>query len=182
MQLILRDRDRPRYLLHGRPEPWWPQSGEIWFTHAQTGTWAAFYSWSTRLSLSVPSLEGSSFWSTMWRKLKVSLLDYDQSIDLSTCPDVMGYAYLVEVADYDEFYATDRVFKITDPMMANMPELTPETKRKMFVRYNYNKLSGQGNFPKGDPDAYVFKGRTVIEEANLRVIHRYRIMKPVVGS
>jgi len=35
-----------------------------------------------------------------------------------------------------------------------------------------------GDFPKGDPDAYIFRGAKVFEDANLKKLHEYRIMKP----
>lgn len=157
------DRNRPRYLLHGWPEFLDPQGDEIWFTHARTTTWASLYSWSARLPMR---------WGTY---------DFARRIDLASCPEVLGYAYLMEVANYDQFYATDRIAKIG---MAdyNAPEHTPETETKIFCRYNYKEVRNLGDFPKGDPDAYVFKGRKVMDEANLKVLHRYRIMKPVLPS
>jgi len=158
-----RDLDKPRFLLHGWADPRDPQDEEIWFTHARTPTWAGIYSWTKQLPLGR------------------GMLHFNSSIPLDTAPHVFGYIYLMEVTN-PKFYEKDRISKITRPTNANVPEHTPETEDKVFARYNYGQVMFLGDFPKGDPDAYVFKGRKVIEEADLRVIHRYRIIKPAADS
>jgi len=153
-----RDLDKPRYLLHGWGDPLNPQDEEFWFTHARTSTWAGIYSWTKQL----PMGRG--------------MLEFNSSIPLDGAPEVFGYIYLMEVTN-PRFYEKERISKTT-AQNGFAPEHTPETEDKIFARYNYGKVRYMGDFPKGDPDAYIFKGRKVIEEANLRVIHRYRIIKP----
>ncbi|VEU34528.1 unnamed protein product [Pseudo-nitzschia multistriata] len=152
------DRDRPHYLLHGWPEPFDPAGDELWCTHARTATWAAIYSWSVRL-------RPGGF-----------LKNWNQAIDLETAPEVFGYVYLFEIGNPD-FYDKDRIARV-GALAANAPDHTPETENKVFARYNYGHVKYMGDFPEGDPDAYVFKGEKVMSEARLRLLHTYRVINP----
>mmetsp|Transcript_7156 Transcript_7156/g.17968 ORF Transcript_7156/g.17968 Transcript_7156/m.17968 type:complete len:373 (+) Transcript_7156:204-1322(+) len=165
------DNDRPHFLLHGWTDPYDPTNNEnngndgddddkieLWCTHARTATWAAIYSWSGRLP---PG--GWTNWS--------------RTIDLETAPEVLGYVYLLEVAN-PGFYDVPRIARI-GALAVNAPNHTPETKNKVFARFNYGQSRTMGDFPKGDPDAFVFKGRRVFEEANIRILRQYRVMNPL---
>lgn len=59
----------------------------------------------------------------------------------------------------------------------NSPEHTPETEGKVFVRYGYRTVKYVGNFPKDDPDAYIFKGEA-LKHAKLKILHTYRVLNP----
>lgn len=158
------DRDRPRYLLHGWTDRYNPSNEssdepEVWCTHAQTATWAAIYSWTGRLQ--------SGGW-TDWSQT--------QQINMRTAPDVFGYIYLFTISN-PNFYDQERVVRVGRATVAS-PTHTPKTDGKIFARYDYGKVKFMGDFPKGDPDAYIFKGEKVLNEANLKILHRYRVMKP----
>jgi len=150
------DRDAPRYLLHGWPEPYDPNGDEMWFTHARTATWAAIYSWTGQLAA------GWTDWSPL--------------IDLKTAPDVFGYIYLFEVGN-PNFYKEPRIVRVGSRAF-NAPDHTPETENKIFARYDYGHVKYMGDFPQGDPDAYIFKGEKVLKEAKLKLLNRYRVIKP----
>jgi len=152
------DRDQPHYFLHGWSEPYDPDAHEIWFTHARTATWAAIYGWTAQLPPRSRWTQGM------------------QSINLSTAPEVFGYVYLFEIANPD-FYNQQRIARI-GALAINSPDHTPETANKIFARYNYRAVRRIGDFPKGDPDAYIFKGKGLLQEAQLRVLHQYRIINP----
>lgn len=156
------DRDKPRYLLHGWSTAYSPdneggEEPELWTTHARTTTWAAIYSWAARLPF-----EG-------WT-------DWNQQIDLTTAPEVLGYAYLFEISNPD-FYKQERIIK-KGGLTYECPKHTPETEGKIFARFDYRRVKYMGDFPKGDPDAYIFRGAKVFKDANLKELHEYRIMKP----
>lgn len=150
------DRDAPRYLLHGWPEPYDPNGDEMWFTHARTATWAAIYSWTGQLAA------GWTNWSPL--------------IDLKAAPDVFGYIYLFEVGN-PNFYNEPRIVRVGSRAF-NAPNHTPETENKIFARYDYGHVKYMGDFPQGDPDAYIFKGEKVLKEAKLKLLNRYRVIKP----
>lgn len=152
------NRDRPHYLLHGWTDPFDPSGDEVWCTHARTATWAALYSWSGRLP--------AGGW-TSW----------NQAIDLRNAPEVFGYIYLFEISN-PEFYEGGSRVKYVAPQTVNAPDHTQETEGKIFVRYNYGEAKYLGDFPEGDPDAYIFKGK-VMQEAKLKILHEYRVMKPL---
>ena len=157
------DRDEPHYLLHGWSSKYDPNGDELWCTHARTATWAAIYSWTNQLK----GGEGSFlqfFNPSAW----------DQAIDLKTAPDVFGYIYLFQVTNPDFYKTQPRIVRVGN-LQANSPH-TPETDGKIFVRYGYSKVKMMGDFPNGDPDAYIFKGK-VLQEAKLKILHQYRIMK-----
>jgi len=160
-----RNRDEPHYLLHGGPGPYNPKGKneqnngadhQMWFTHARTATWAAIYSWTGQLA---------GGW-TNW----------DQSIKLETAPDVFGYIYLFEVTN-SNFYKEPRIIRVGG-MTVNAPDHTPETEKMIFARYGYGEVKYMGDFPEGDPDAYIFRGERVLKEAKLKLLHQYRVMKP----
>eukprot|EP00536_Pseudo-nitzschia_multiseries_P012247 jgi/Psemu1/308938/fgenesh1_kg.458_\ len=151
------DNDRPHYLLHGWTGPYDPSGDELWCTHARTATWAAIYSWSVWLPTG------------NWTK-------WSQAIDLGTAPEVLGYIYLFGVGNPD-FYNEPRIARI-GALSGNSPDHTLETENKVFARYNYRQTKYLGDFPKGDPDAFVFKGERVLREANLQLLHQYRVMNP----
>jgi len=154
------NRDEPRYLLHGWPEPYDPQGDEMWFTHARTATWAAIYSW------------------TGW--MVGGWTNWTQRIDFDTAPDVFGYIYLFEVANPNFYNTTEEQSRIVRVgwNCVNAPDHTPATEHKIFARYGYKEVKYMGDFPPDDPDAYIFKGDKVMKEANLKVLQQYRVMKP----
>jgi len=159
------DRDEPHYLLHGWTEPYDPNGDELWVTHARTATWAAIYSWTGRLP------PGG------WQNPK----HWIQTIDANTVPDdgVLGYVYLFRVGNPGFYNTTEwkpRTIRVGGRTI-NAPEHTPQTEGKIFARYNYGQVRYMGNFPKGDPDAYIFKGKA-LRDAQLQVLHRYRIVTP----
>jgi len=158
------DRDRPRYLLHGWTDHYNPSNEgsdepEVWCTHARTATWAAIYSWTGRLQ------DGG--W-TDWNR--------NQQINMRTAPDVFGYIYLFGISN-PNFYDQERVVRVGRTTILS-PKHTCKTDGKIFARYDYGQVRAMGDFPKGDPDCYIFKGEKVLNEANLKILHRYRVMKP----
>jgi len=154
------DRDQPHLLLHAWTDPCTYEGDEVWCSHARTATWAGIYSWSGRLP------EGG--W-TSW----------DQAIDLKSAPDVFGYIYLLEVSNPEFYKGRSRVHNIHGKI-TNAPDHTAETEGKIFARYGYvDKVKCMGDFPKGDPDAYIFKGKDLVQDAKLKVLHSYRLMKPM---
>lgn len=152
------DREAPHYLLHGWTESWDSTSDEVWTAHASQACWSALYSWSGQLSGNMA-----------------------RAIELHSCPEVLGYVYLLEVSN-PEFYSNGSRISRFEPgsKNPNAPEHTAETDGKIFARYGYGKMFsalGYEFIPVEGPDAYIFKGK-VMQEAKLEVLHTYRIMKP----
>lgn len=155
------DRMTPQYLLHGwSPEEYDPHGDEVWTTHARTATWAAIYSWSSHL----PGL-----W-TEWN----TKIDYKST---TLVPDVLGHIYLFQVTNPNLYDTADRIVRIGQ-FAYNSPDHTKETDGKVFARYNYGEVKYMGDFPDGDPDAYIFKGKKVLDDAKLKILHHYRVMNP----
>lgn len=153
------DRDQPHFLLHAWTDPFDPETDEVWCTHARTATWAGLYSWTGQLP--------AGGW-TSW----------DQAINLESAPDVFGYIYLFEISNPEFYSSRSRVQRVSRGTV-NAPDHTKETDGKIFVRYGYQQVKYMGDFPDGDPDAYIFKGK-VLQDAKLKILHTYRVMKPVL--
>mmetsp|Transcript_115811 Transcript_115811/g.210662 ORF Transcript_115811/g.210662 Transcript_115811/m.210662 type:complete len:308 (-) Transcript_115811:181-1104(-) len=153
--------DRPHMFFHAWPDPIDLQSDELWCSHARHTLYAGVYSW----SIWIP---GS------W------VLPTSRVIDLRSIPDVMGYIYLLEITNPEFYKHGSRVHVMAKPTV-NVPHHTAETDGKIFARYNYRPAQIIGDIPKNDPDAYVFKGR-VLQEADLKIIHTYRVLKPVMNQ
>mmetsp|Transcript_106144 Transcript_106144/g.199849 ORF Transcript_106144/g.199849 Transcript_106144/m.199849 type:complete len:308 (-) Transcript_106144:213-1136(-) len=155
------DPDRPNMFFHAWPDPIDPQGDELWCSHARRTLYAGVYSW----SIWIPGA---------W------LFPGSHAIDVHTIPDVMGYIYLLEITNPEFYKHGSRVHVMAKPT-PNVPPHTAETDGKIFVRYNYWVAQIWGDIPRNDPDAYVFKGR-VLQEANLKIIHTYRVLKPVMNQ
>lgn len=157
------DVDKPRYLLTGSIHPYDPTYDELWASPGRMCQWPAMYSWSPRLP---PGLGWASF---------------TQTIDLADAPDVFGYIYFLEVSN-PKYYENDRIVKVGQTAI-NCPEITPENEGKLFARYSYRDAYYFGNIKTdgSEPDAYIFKGKT-LAEAQLKLLHTYRIMKPELSS
>merc|ERR1712086_83755 len=96
----------------------------------------------------------------------------------STTSEVMGHIYMFKVTD-PNFYDKDRIVRV-GALSVNSPNHTLATEDKIFARYNYQEVQYMGNFDnKTDPDAYIFKGKKVLDDAKLRVLHHYRIINPI---
>ncbi|CAK0820932.1 unnamed protein product, partial [Prorocentrum cordatum] len=154
---------RPRYLLSGSIYPYDPEYDELWASPGRMCQWPAMYSWSPRL----PQGLG-------WASLT-------QAIDLADAPDVFGYIYFFEVSN-PQYYDTDRIVKVGQTAV-NCPQITPENEGKVFARYGYRDAYQFGNIKTdgSEPDAYIFKGKA-LAEAQVKLVHTYRIMKPELPS
>lgn len=157
------DVDRPRYLLTGSIYPYDPTYDELWASPGRMCQWPAMYSWSPRLP----------------QGLGCAALT--QTIDLADAPDVFGYIYFLAVSN-PQYYENDRIVKVGQTTV-NCPAITPENEGKVFARYGYRDAYQFGNIKTdgSEPDAYIFKGKT-LAEAQLKLLHTYRIMKPELPS
>lgn len=157
------DVDKPRYLLTGSIYPYDPTHDELWASPGRTCQWPAMYSWSPRL----PQGLGCA--------------GLTQTIDLAGAPDVFGYIYFLEISN-PSYYENDRIVKVGQGAV-NCPDITPENEGKIFARYGYRDAYFLGNIKTdgSEPDAYIFKGKT-LAEAQMKLLHTYRIMKPELPS
>lgn len=160
------DAEAPRYLLHGWKDPWDSSTEELWTAPASMAFWSAIYSWTGQLSLS----EGLCV------------------IDLDSCPEVLGYIYVLEVSNPEFYSHGPRVLPIEYSGDQNGPEHTEETQGQVFARYGYKRFSDFtreffNGLPDDDvrPDSYIFKGQ-VKQDAGLKILHTYRIMRPSVNG
>jgi len=154
------DVSKPRYFLNGSTYPYDPKYGEVWCSSGRLCHWPPIYCWS-------PNLPAGLSFSSLHQKVNTK--------DLS---DVLGYIYLFEATNYKKYYETDRIVRVGQGAM-NSPTITPENEGKIFARYNYRDSYYFGNIKTdgSEPDAYIFKGKT-LQEAGLTLRHTYRVMKP----
>jgi hypothetical protein len=156
--------EKPRYHLHGRVFPYDPTWGdehqrELWTNSARYCHWPAVYTFSGLLP------EGLG-WSA-----------FTENITLESAPEVFGYIILFELTNPTFFYGDSRTIHVGQKAV-NCPPITPENEGKLFVRYGYMDAYGFGNLPNNEPDAYIFKGRT-LKDAQMKILHTYRLMKPL---
>lgn len=160
------DVDRRRYHVHGRA---WkydasgendPSADEMWTCGAPIAMYPALYCVAPRMP------QGSCPWC------------WSERIDLTTAPDVLGYIYLFEVSNPAFFQERSRIVRVGAATKFT-PSHTPETEGRIFARYGYAaaRMMGNLNIDGSEPDAYIFKGKT-LEEAQIKVLHTYRIVKP----
>lgn len=158
------DIEKPRYHLHGRVFPYDPNWGdenerELWTNSARYCHWPAVYTFSGLLP------EGLG-WSA-----------FTENISMETAPEVFGYIVLFELTNPTFFDGGSRNIRVGQAAV-NCPTITPENEGKLFVRYGYRDAYYFGNLPANEPDAYIFKGKT-LKDAQMKVLHVYRLMKPV---
>jgi len=157
--------EKPRYHLHGRVFPYDPNWGdenerELWTNSARYCHWPSVYTFSGLL-------EGGLSWS-----------GFTEKVTLESAPEVFGYIILFELTNPTFFDGDSRIIKAGAATM-NCPEITSENEGKLFVRYGYHEAYYFGNLPSNEPDAYIFKGKT-LKDAQMKVLHTYRLMKPSV--
>lgn len=145
---------KQHYMLNGSTFHYDPSYDEFWGSSAKFGlVLGSIYSWA-------PNGMSDGF---------------HQATDVDTLPDVLGYVYLLEVTN-KAFYDTDRIEKIVGNVV-NCPKITPDNEGKLFVRFGFSSSYAMGNLKKSEPDAYIFKGKAH-DEAGLKLLHTYRILKP----
>lgn len=155
------DVHKPRYHLHGRILPYDPSTcDELWTNTARFCHWPAMYSWSAHLP------QGRAF------------SEWTDKIALESLPEVLGYIVLFEVTNAEFFDGGSRTSYVGAKAL-NCPKITPQNEGKLFVRYNKPLSYDFGNLPSSEPDAYIFKGKT-LKDAQMKVLHTYRLMKPDV--
>lgn len=158
------DVNKPRYHLHAQIYPWDPSKfDELWSNTARFCHWPSVYCWTSYIQ------EG------MFR-------NWTEKIPVEPLPEVLGYTMLLEVSNPNFFDGDSRMLRVGQEA-AFCPAITPENEGKVFMRYNYRDAHYFGNLPTdgSEPDAYIFKGKT-LEQAQLKVLHTYRLLKPETGG
>jgi len=156
--------DRPRYLLNGSLYNYDPSYDEVWASPGRACQWPAVYCWSGHLPGEGPMV--------------TEIFCCSDKIPMDSLPDVLGYIYLLEASN-PKYYEGDRVQKVG--FTPNCPEVTPENEGKLFARYGYLDAYNFGNMKTdgSEPDAYIFKAKA-LEEADMKLLHTYRIIKPAM--
>jgi hypothetical protein len=157
--------EKPRYHLHGTVYPYDPNYGEenqreMWTNSARYCHWPACYTFTGLL----PEGMGCS--------------GLTEKITLESAPAVFGYILLFELTNPTFFIGDSRNIRVGISAV-DCPKITPENEGKLFVRYGYKDAYGFGNLPSNEPDAYIFKGKT-LKDAQMKLLHTYRLMKPSV--
>jgi len=155
------DVNKPIYHLNGSVYPYDPKFDELWTSPGRLCQWPAIYSWTPILGGSLNPCNGG----------------LSQCADLADVPDVFGYIFLFQVTN-PQYYDQDRIIRVGQSTV-NCPEITPDNEGKIFARYGFRDTYYFGNLKTdgSEPDAYIFKGAT-LEDAQMKVLATYRIMKP----
>eukprot|EP00931_Biecheleriopsis_adriatica_P086720 TRINITY_DN6132_c0_g1_i1.p1 TRINITY_DN6132_c0_g1~~TRINITY_DN6132_c0_g1_i1.p1 ORF type:complete len:314 (-),score=42.02 TRINITY_DN6132_c0_g1_i1:299-1240(-) len=159
------DVNRPHYFLNGSLYKYDPSYDELWASAGRMCQWPALYSWSGHSPAGNSCCTASEIYCC------------DDKIPMDSLPDVLGYIYFLELSNPNYYDKPDRVEKVG--FTPNCPPITPQNEGKVFARYGYMDAYGFGNLKTdgSEPDAYIFKGKA-LEEANMKLLHTYRILKP----
>lgn len=142
----------PKYFLTGTGDDSVEEYDELWTSHASMASWPSLYAWSPSLGL------------------------LRTSIPLGDETTVLGYIHLLETSDP---IAPERITTRFAPCMGSSPCFMRED--QVIARRWYWTKNQFGNFPRGLPDAYIFrKGSS--SELGLKAVHSFRLCIPAADA
>jgi len=139
------DVSRPKFFLTGTGDASVEEYDELWTSHASMASWPSLYAWCPTLQL------------------------LTTSIALEDHTTVLGYIHLLETS---EPIPPERYTTRFAPCMGSSPCFMRED--QVIARRWYWIKNQFGNFPRGVPDAFIFrKGSST--ELGLKTVHTFRI-------